>query len=463
MPRVSLAIAFFAAGLAFVFPRLFWHMHMEPDRFLLLVLCAPAVLLGARSWLRDRSFANCWPVAMAALLVWAGLAFAEPTESRRGLLYAVKITMVLPIAALVIHQRAWWFCARMFVVGSGAATLLTAWLQYVAERQHAYAGSVRFGSLVVDEGSVVLSNPNEVGYQLAIASMLAFLLHLRAGARAGVGPGAERPPGRFSLAWTVLVSAGCALTASRTAFLGWFVGMGWLGLWATRTQALQRLKDLIGVSVVGVMLAVCFAAAIGFAPWTRLAERLVDDRTINTLGNRTTIWQNAVRAWRSSARHTLVGSGTGTSRELLGQFDEEAQADQYGNMLRSAHSTPLDWLLSYGLLGLSVALWLLVVLAYRAGQLDRRDPVPHRKAILACGITLALTDVIYVSNCWIALGALGLAMLSDPPGRGAARPAPRPATAWPHQLPPLPCPEQQASRPQGAARPAAMAVSRSRP
>lgn len=430
--RLALGLAFFAIGLQFCFPRWFAFLRLPLIPFLGLAMCLPATLLGVRSWLRGRSFATSWPVVVCALLVWASLVHAEESQSKRPFYFAALLTMTLPVAALIAHQRAWAFCAKAFILGSAAATLIVAWLQLVVERGWMNIANIRFGMFYHQSFGERATNPNEVGFHLAVAAVLAFVLYLQGGA---AGCDSCRSSGGLGLVWTAILTSGCLLTVCRGAIVALAAGFSILLLRGTRSQHIGRLRELVVAAALGLTLLLFLAVASGRTPWEGLKNRFVGDGTVTTLGNRLGIWQNVYRAIGSNPKYLWFGTGTGMASQVLGRFDIGALEDNYGQLHRNCHNIYLDWILTYGLVGLAAGACLVLAVWHRAVELDRRDGGVARISFLATVSLLGMTGTMYQQVTWAAIGSLVLAMLSDAPLFGGPLPLARARIRSPFDLP----------------------------
>lgn len=421
MVRSILAFTIMVAGFHFCLPKLGDLLGIEVWRFLGMSLFLPAVILGTRSWCKTRSFGRSWPVILCVVIAWIGLLYAEETESNRGLLIAACLTMVLPVSALIVEHRCWWHCARAYVLANLVALALVFWLEQRSCGGIFSWSLTRLGYLVSEDGTRYMANPNRVGGQFAFAAVLAFMLYLRREAAQSETGHAVRCD-RFSLAWALILSLGCILTASRGAFGAWFGGMGLLLLFGTKKLAASKLKDLIALSGMLLSLTVFLWLASGVSPWGGLYERVAGkkNQSLGTVGGRTLIWKSALDIWWSDPTYRFVGIGTGSADAALGEVDEQTVLDQYGVRLRSSHSAFVEWILSFGAVGIAAGLCLLLTMAYRSRQLDARDGVVNRQAILLYLLLYSATAVVFRQSGWMAVGALVLAMLSDPSSAGGS-------------------------------------------
>jgi hypothetical protein len=416
MARFLLAIAFFSAGMNFIALKLGEYFHVEEPLLVNVALCLPAAVLGSASWVMIRSFGRSWQMVLCVVIAWIGLWYAVETNRHRGLVAVSFLTLVLPLAALIVEHRCWWLCAKAYVFANTLAMGLALWFEY--ENDSLSRVLYRFGFLVSNDGSWWLSNPNLVGGQLAFAAVLALVLHLRNGQQ-----NLAAASGRFSLLWTAVLSLGCVLTASRGAFLAWLGGTGVLLFWGTRSQTPGKLRDLIAVSGLLTCVVLLLVVASGFAPWRTLYQRCDEQSGLHTGSGRTVIWKAAVGAWYSNPRYFFIGTGTGVAPEVLGQYMGLTLDDGVTAVAGSAHNTFIEWGLSLGLLGIAAGIPLLITACKRARQLDGRDLTVNRQALLLSFCTLSMFYVTFYQLSFVAAGALIVAGLSEPPPLGTAMPS----------------------------------------
>ena len=416
MAKLVLQLAFVASALGFVFPKCSEGFNMPPTQFIVLGLHIPAVLMGSLYWWKGRGFAGSWPVIACATLVWIGLAYAGNSESDRGLLIAALVTIVLPVSALIVEKRAWLMCAKTYVIANGVALAMALWYETNGgDLGHSWVLLYRFGFLWAENGSTALANPNQVGGQLAFASIIAFIIHLREHSsqeRRAAGPvGAN-----LYLGLAVSLSLGCLLTASRGAAASWLVGMGMLAIWGTRSLSLARQKGLAFLMAGGVLMSMFAMVVGGLSPWDSLQKRIGED-SVFSAGNRMELWQDAFTAWTSDPDFFFRGTGTGMADGVLGRITVDAELDNYGALRKNCHNSYVEWILSFGLLGIVCGTALMASMLHKALLLDRGEQNVGRLAILLAALVYALTAVSYRHTCWIATGSLMLAMVSGTPAR----------------------------------------------
>ena len=418
MAKFALQLAFVVSALGFVYPKFSESINQPVIPFINLVMYIPAVLIGSWYWWKGRSFAGSWPVIACVILVWVGLAYAGNSESDRGLLIAALLTIVLPVAALIVEKRAWLMCAKTYVIANAVAMAMALWYETRGDLANSWLVVYRFGFLWSEDGSTELGNPNQVGGQLAFASVIAFIIYLKdfsARKRRASGPvGAN-----LYLGLAVFLSLGCLLTASRGAAACWLVGMGMLTIWGTRSQSPARQKGLAFLMAGGVLLAVFGVVASGSSPWENLQKRIGDD-SVFSMGNRMQIWQDAYIAWTSDPDFILRGAGTGMADEVLGRITVDAEEDDYGVLRKNCHNSFVELILSFGILGIICGTALAASMFHKALLLDHGERNVGRLAILLTALVFAMTAVSYRHPCWLATGSLILAMVSGTPARRRA-------------------------------------------
>ncbi len=410
MARAVLAIAFIVSAFGILLQKGWESVGIEPIPFFDLVLMLPAVLMGSIYWWKGRSYASRWPLVLCIGLVWISLFYPGNVEKLRGLLIAALVSLPLPLAALIVEKRAWEFCAKVYVWANVAAMLAAIWFESRVE--HSVVGLVgRFGFLVASDGSSRTGNPNQVGGQLAFASVVAFILYLK-GCENGKKPKSGFPD--IYLILMAMLSVGCMMTASRGAFAGWLPAMGLLYVWGTRQLTRDRLRDLVAVSAVGSLIVLSLMAAGHATPWEKLTERIADKRTVGSFSNRSDIWATALEAWQANPDFFWRGTGIGMADNVVGEYSPSLEENNQSELRKNCHNSAIEWILSLGLVGIIAGICLGGSIAYQMVRLDTRDRNVGRTAMIACVVLFAMTAVSYRHKCWPATGALVLAMLTEP-------------------------------------------------
>ena len=443
MAKLALQLAFVASALGFVYPKFCESFNQQPIPFIGMVLHIPAVLIGSWYWWKGRSFAGSWPVIVCVILVWTGLAYAGNSESDRGFLIAAMLTIALPVAALIVEKHAWLMCAKTYVIANGVGLTMALWYETRGNLANPWIVLNRFGFLWSEDGSTYLANPNQVGGQLALASVVAFIIYLK-----DYTSQEQRASGQVGtnsyLGLAAFLSFGCVLTASRGAAASWLVGMGMLVVWGTRSQSLARQKGFAFLMVGGVLSLMFGVMAAGVSPWENLQKRTAEIDSLYSLNHRARIWQDAYIAWTSDPDFILRGAGTGMADEVLGKIAIGAEEDSYGVLRKNCHNSFVEWILSFGILGIVCGTALMASITHKALLLDHGERNVGRLAILCTVLVFALTAVSYRHPCWTATGSLMLAMLSGTPARRGVR-GPRTSRSEPS----TDIPEPHSKRPGG--------------
>ncbi|MHB8899580.1 MAG: O-antigen ligase family protein, partial [Thermoguttaceae bacterium] len=381
MARLALTLALVVSALGILQNKLFELIGLPPILFSDLALMLPAVMLGSFYWWKGRSYASSWPVVLCVALVWVSLLYPGNVERTRGLLIAALVTIPLPLAALMVESRSWTFCAKVYVWANAVAMAAAIWFESRVE--NSFLSLVgRFGFLVSADGSSHTANPNQVGGQFAFASVVAFILYLKSSETAD---DANRP--RFPdvyLLLMVMLSIGCMMTASRGAFVAWFPAVGMLFFLGTRQLPMARLRDLVVLSVMGLLFVLALVAADRDAPWEKLAERLGDKREIGNLSNRSDVWFGALEAWQSDPDFVWRGTGIGMADDVLGEFSPNPDEDDEGVLRKNCHNAAIEWVLSLGLVGIAVGCCLGGSVVYQMCRLDGQDRNVGRTAMIIC-------------------------------------------------------------------------------
>ena len=459
MDRVLLAMTFLAATVQVVVPPLMDELRLEQNPFVYPCFYVPAVIIGISSWMRHGTYARSWGVLGCTLVAWLGMLHTasqgDPTASYEELRTVILLTFALPLGAMIVEHRAWWYCARISVYGCAAVLGILLWLQYGGKFDDFQAvWQNRFGFVIARDGATRLLDPNFLGAQLAFGAILAFMLHVRGGKE-------SRAPGqwavrreRFHVGWFLFLTGGCFLTASRTAFLAWVIGVTMVFLWGTTRLDSGRLRDLLIQTAIVLSVAVMMTSLGSVTPWKAMFDRFDSSHAeeLASFNGRSSIWRTGWQAWRSNSTTLLTGVGLANVDALVGRNSDVAVINSAGVRTLDTHNSFLRWLIGYGVLG-AVPLGVVVVsAAIRARRMDARDGTANRQAILLNIFLLAMSNGSFFQRVfWLAIGPLVLAMLSDPVGviRVAASspaalvartkletpngPSPRAAVCEPHQ------------------------------
>jgi len=453
---------------------------------------APAFLLGMMYWLHRPSFPRSRPVLAFAAVPIVGLTYASFAGGNTPLVVAAFLVMGIPIAAMITAHRWWIPAARIFVLANAAALLLILHLDYVAHSGSWGRILVRFGYTYLQDGEAS-TNPNQVGGQFALAAVMGMILFLRSGraapksvassdalpeaidrrdfagcippvgraagtaasnvpfgparsaswglsdygARRVAGSGAVRAAAFdwVSLSAAGLSALGCILTGSRGAGLALLASFGVLLLADARFQSGGRQRDLVAVGLVTLWLGALAVFLSGINPLERIQTRLMGSESVSvrSLGSRLPIWENAFRAWTADVTRILIGTGTGQADRAVGQLDDGATPSEHGDYLRNCHNMFIEWLLSFGILGLVPGGWFYLACWRQASLLDRAEGTCSRRTLLLATTLFGMTAVLYRHFHWVLTSAWLLAFL-DPASLGAGMASPA-RSAEPAEIP----------------------------
>lgn len=330
-----------------------------------------------------------------------------PELSRAAALAAAAVAAVL-FAAFVggaeRRHRRWLALALvaggLFQVVFGAR----AWLAGTAARMH--------GTFV---------NPNHLAYGLEIALAVAFAWAAW-GLRAGRHAGLERRLGLVAppvAAW-LLLAGGLGATGSRAGLAAAAVGV--------LLQSLLLPRALGGAGRGLALKTVAAAALAGFAFLVvRGADRLGETTLYEVAwGDRAIVWSESLALW---LRFPLTGSGLGTFGEAFPLVQPAAMTELYW---RRAHNDPVELLVTGGLVGVALGLFLTFGAARALGRtLARGERSEDRLAGLAALGACASVATHELLDFGLTLPGIALPLAALVGAAAAARLRPGSRTAAP--------------------------------
>lgn len=437
------------------------HIGVEVPEGVQFHVYAPAAVIGCLAWLKRPSYLRDWPFLFTLAVPIIGLFYGESPVLATNIIVAFYLVGGVWFASLIAESGRWKLLARTFVIFNMLLVLVILWMNY-----RVFGGSLRlsllkFGYIPLMNWSAS-ANPNQVGGQLAFASVLGLVVFLRSGrmivrhpvvspesrVSGSTADGAfsafwfqekgqlirfrfDRPvslaesrgeiPARFRFGdadWFILLAGGitaigCLLTASRGALLSLVVGSGTVLFGSLGLQPIQRVRDFVVFAVFSLLVGCLIAATLSVNPLQPMSLRLFGEEgtTILTAGNRLPIWENAMHAWVSDPVRFLIGAGTGGADVAVGAVDIGAKYDDYGVIRRSCHNMFLEWIVSYGLVGLLPGLVLTLAVWNRATLLDRAEQAFDRRGLLLAMIAFAMSAVTYRHLSWPLQAGLILALL----------------------------------------------------
>ena len=457
LAQFALIMAVFMAGLAITLKRLGDFCGIEFPEITHFLIYAPAVALGTLSWLTRPSLLSHWSIVLITAIPVIGLFYGESPSRLFSGVIAFYILSGPAIASLIVEYRRWSWTARWTVMVNALVVLLVFYLNYQVYHGSLFHTFLRFGYLPLKDQTFG-ANPNQMGGQFAFASALGLVLFFRSGRSNNLNhyrslqqPGDDRfektspvnwshsqglfffpnqpnmgrtePKHAFYFGkadWLVLVATfitavGCLMTGSRGGVLSLFVGSWIVVFGSAGLQPLYRLRDLMAAMVLLLLASVLLTTVLGINPIPRLIARFSEEdiATVGTVGNRLSIWENVIRAWTRDPGRILVGAGTGGADVALGELDPGATWHDSGILRRNCHNAFLEWLLSYGIIGIVPGILFVMFVLSRATKLDHAERTTLRTGLLATLFAFAMTAVNYRHLCWPIEAGLVLAFLCE--------------------------------------------------
>ena len=402
MASWCLILAFVGAGVASLTGIL--HSWGLPENIphLELMWYIPATGLGLVVWKRRTGKDWGAPLLLAVLLPLVGLLWVDPTERGRGLLIAASLSMVLPLSLLIKETRSHLLCVVVFLGSSAMNLLLT--LVYSAGQGEQFG---RMGTVILEDYGRV-TNANQFGGQMAAATVLTLAL----------GVALFRLPreqiSRSVQFMRVLVigsvgafTFGVVASASRGALSALSISVATLIVFAAINVTKKAVLCCLVIGSMGIFFP-------GSGVLDRVLTRVQDVAEVRSAGDRLPIWESALSTWLANGRFLLIGVGTGGVDKAVVENSTVDLFPVVGQDMiarKSAHSTYVEWGLSYGVCGMLIGAALLVSLFQRSWKADRRDQNYGRIALLTFYLVISLTNVTYRAPYAIGFQALLLAYL----------------------------------------------------
>jgi O-antigen ligase len=455
LAQFALIMAVFMAGLAITLKRLGDFCGIEFPEITHFLIYAPAVALGTLSWLTRPSLLAHWSIVLITAIPVIGVFYGESPSRLSSAVIVFYILSGPAIASLIVEYRRWLWTARWTVLVNALVVLLVFYLNYQAYHGSLYHIFVKFGFLPLNDQTFG-ANPNQMGGQFAFASVLGLVLFLRSSRSNNLNhhkslqqPGDDHfektspvnwshPQGLFfypnqpnigrtepkhafcfgKADWLVLLATfitavGCLMTGSRGGAFSLFIGSSIVVFGSAGLQPLHRLRDLMAATVLLLLASVLLTAVFGINPVPRLIARFTEEdiATVSTAGNRLSIWENVIRAWTRDPGRILAGTGTGGADVALGELDPGATWDDSGTLRRNCHNAFLEWLLSYGIIGIVPGILFVAFVLSLAIELDHAEGTTLRTGLLAALFAFAMTAVNYRHLYWPIEAGLVLAIL----------------------------------------------------
>lgn len=340
-----------------------------------------AVVLAALRGVRTRRapFARTgleWPVLLFAAFAIASLAWAELPRDTRNLLWRDLLRGVGMFWLVATHARG---RIPAFAGAFAVGVSVCAAVALVQRALHAGVDRYRvFGTF---------DHPNHCADWMLVGVMLVAALPIR---RVGV-----------RIAFALPILATLFFTLSRGAWVAALVAIAVFG-------AMRSRRAL----VIGAVLVVAVAATAWLAPAGYVGDRVRDmvtpERFVRSLHHRPEIWAGAramvfERPW--------LGHGYGYKNFHPAWERRPSRPDALYN---SAHNTPLEIAFELGVIGLGLAAWIWLVVAWRLVATARGGGGAIAVAVLAVfvgwsllGLTIEhvlLEQMMPIIGAWIGFG-----------------------------------------------------------
>jgi O-antigen ligase len=297
-----------------------------------------AFAAGAEAAVRRREFrgANLALVLAAAWALWSGATYLWSLDR-----HATLVRTATRLELVAMFWLIWESCRgasrqrqlmEAYVWGAVAASGI-AFTRYALHIQTYYR---RYAAAGFD--------PNDFGLVLALSIPMALYLALTARAR-------DWRAWAYRAAAFVSVAA-ILLTASRTALIATFIGLGFAAWTWRRADLRQRVST-------AALAAVLLLALVDFAPAPQRARlaTIPHEVATGTLHNRTRIWKSGLKAFKG---HRLLGVGAGAYPEAVRPWLGRPAVPGFQYV---AHNTFLSVLVETGAVGFAMYAAMLGVLA----------------------------------------------------------------------------------------------------
>lgn len=357
-----------------------------------LVLWLPAILCcGILAWWRQGGFFRSLPIIILTVLMVLGISWTDPVERRTGIIYTAVFVYSLLLGAFLYKRNCIRTVLRVFPIATCVSILF-------ASTQQRMPG--RWGWVTAQTGAV-MSNPNHIAHQCAIAVLFVLLCW------------PDRWPSRLlSIAQIALLTVTCLMTGSRTGVTSLVCVVAVSLLMRSRRRAGTALLALFLIAVSLTLPLWIDSVPIDLPIYEKLVARTVYDEesNVNTLGGRLTIWGIALDVFWE---HPFLGAGTGAVELALGKYPNSASIQYEDGTWRLYPHNTLVWLaVGLGFPGLLLGLWIYVRAARTAYRLDVQQGQWGRCALATMLFLIGSSCAIQSEPYFIVPGAVLWAMLS---------------------------------------------------
>ncbi len=411
MERYALIVAFFVAGISYSFAALYSFGFPRSIPYPHLFFFLPVVIMGAFAWIKRPFIARSSPIVLVILLAFAGILWTDRSEQGRAMLIFAYIAIVPAIAALINKKNLAYLCESVFIISSVVGLLIALVLYNTG--YGVYAGRLE----LADETGTGVTNANQLGAQLALASMFALSRFLRTSSLENLSLKMRISKNIIGVIALPFLVTGLLLTASRGATVTLAMGFGALLLiWSLKAANKKKRKTGILIAVLVLLGASGFFVSDLRQTQEGSLESIQDrfsNETVSTLGDRMPIWRSGYDALTYDARHLIIGAGTGGADKWLGRFAPMTRPAHDGIMRKSSHNAIVEWILSFGLIGVAVGSLLFVFLFRRAYIKVKVGNNSLFIAFWVFALFHGMTLVSYRQPSWPVMGSLLLLSLTS--------------------------------------------------
>ena len=392
MTRIVRWLTFMFAGFAPLLPAIQILPGISMLPYLDLLVFLPGTLVGGWHLLSQKYRLELLPIGVLCFLLLAGVTWTKPTEIGRALLLIASFGVTLSLSGLTSRREEWMHGAHIYLWSTAfsVVVLFTNWLNQ---------GNPRFGALYNRVGTRILE-PNVTAIHLGFACLLILTIAFSAEKRLWSLSGSAH-----LLLLPVFVGA-FLLTGSRGAFFA-LIGSLLVMIFWIQGRTLNKF-------VLYSAYALVWSAVLLVVTPNPIRARLTL-ANVETVGDRLPIWTTGIEVVLSAERMLVLGAGTGGAAEAIAAYNPQLAISRVGDdgILRAnAHSGYVEWLVSFGLVGIIVALVVSISLLARASRVDRGQPLAFGMSLIAFFFITSFSLIAYrLGPVSIACGALTLGYL----------------------------------------------------
>ncbi len=369
-----------------------------------ITLCLPAVACSIRYWTVARLSAIPPIMLVACLLMLLGVTWVDKTEFGRGAVIAVSAAISIPIGILLHQLNRCRLMAKIFIATSA--------VHFAVALAHADGNIARLGTIHVDELGRV-GNSNAFGGQMAIAAILSVLLFLSPESHQGRASEVRISTRIYWVAIAFVFYAAVLMSASRGASICVGVTTIAILLYNRITTAKLFLSCAIG-------FASLFLLAADSVILENLRTRFQNQDELGSFGDRLPIWEAAYESLWDHPRFIWIGMGTGGVEKVLATHNYlHSVMGEDGVRRRATHNSYIEWILSYGMVGLVIGAGLVVAMIRRARWWDKQRQSCERSAILLYALLFSMSTCVYRL---LYIGPVAAMMVALLMGASLARP-----------------------------------------